>query len=145
MELIKLIPSESEFYLSSMGVPIYLAPCTLGKLLNLEKKYGKIEEVLKEASLESISKIAFTLMTHESKGLFASKDVETIDDDGKKITESLGGVNLLMSSVSTTEEFKEMILAVFKSFGMNNEKVDEVKKNMMQTQMELNGTQSLTL
>jgi len=84
-------------------------------------------------------------MTHESKGLFASKDVETIDDDGKKITESLGGVNLLMSSVSTTEEFKDMILAVFKSFGMNNEKVDEVKKNMMQTQMELNGTQSLTL
>jgi len=38
-----------------------------------------------------------------------------------------------------------MILAVFKSFGMNNEKVDEVKKNMIQTQMELNGTQSLTL
>ena len=142
MELIKLIPSPSEFNLSSIGVPIYLSPCTLGRLMKLEQKYGKIEEVLKEASLESVAKIAFTLMTYESKGLFPLTEIETVDDDGKKITESVGGVNLLMQSISTTDEFKGMLIAVFKSFGMSNEKVDEVKKNMEQevVTQELTGT-----
>jgi len=128
----KLTPTRSEFFLSTIDKTIYLSPCTLGKILELHRKYGDLEALLKN-NISNVPKVAFDLMAPESRMLFKVTEVETTDDDGNVVMEKIGGFKLFEMSIAGYAEIKKMIFAINKSLGGDD---DGVKKKIEQIEQE---------
>ena len=119
MKLTKLFPKKASFHLSAIDKDIHLLPATVGRLLELTRKFGEvqIDKVLSNPTPDDVIKIVFFLMTNESKQLFKMQEYVDYDIEGREVPTHIGGVKLLLRYISTADEYKGIVDAVQQCFG----------------------------
>jgi len=131
MDLNSLIPSESTFTLAQFEDTVFkLAPCTGGKMIEINKALGSIEELLKQPDAINVSKLAMALMTFESAKTFKKREVITIDLEGTEKTTERGGYKLLADSIAGINEQWGIYSAILQSLGYTKEKAIETTESL---------------
>lgn len=127
-----LIPSESTFHIKEASKTFKLDPCTPGKMLRIGKMFNQnIEEMLANATLENICKIALGLMNMDDLEYFKKQEIKTIDiSTGEEKIEARGGYTILCDLISSIKEMYEVYAAILISFGMDKEEIDNFLKKI---------------
>ena len=140
MELKDLVPKQSKLKLKAFKEPLTLKPITLRDEAWLSETYGDagILKIFERVDLVEISRIVFRLLTNEDKLKFKNRDVTFILEDGTETTEHLGGINLLMQSISGHVEKTAVFTALLENIGFSRPdieslKEDDVKKKITKT------------
>ncbi len=107
-------------------------PISLRNELDFISKYGDdwTAKVLGEGNIEEIAFIVYRLLDSDSKKYLAKREVETCDDNGESITTTMGGVELLINTISGKQEAEALMLALYDNIGISRAVIneDDVKK-----------------
>lgn len=125
----------SSFYLSIPDKVFHLDKFTLGHRVWATNTFGDDFNI---ASLkqDQICRLAFQLMTLESKRVFLSKEVSFVNEMGEEFTKRLGGPELMFWQVSGLNEIHEINKAIsitlMGSKLVNEAMSEDEKKNEVQ-------------
>jgi len=120
MELDKMIPRESRFYLRLAERGFTMNPVTLADEIWMQQQFGKeIENIFTEWRIGEIARIVFRLLDEDGKKYFAKRDVVIVNEAGDRKEEKLGGVVLLTSMISGWDEKKAIVDALLENIGLS--------------------------
>lgn len=131
MNLSELKPKQSKFFLRSVNRDFDVNPISLLDEEWLCEQFTpeEIYDVFNNIDMHGICRIAFRLMTDESKRFFKTKQVTFATEDGEELTEDIGGVELFKAMVSGGDEKEAILLALNDTFGLSRPEVKAADTN----------------
>ena len=132
IKLEDLIPVSSMFKLAQFkDFEFNLRPCTGSMLISMSEQFGDVLDLIKTPSVENISKIAMSLMEHESAVKFKKQKVKFIDVvTGDENEMDVGGYSLLMQTINGLSEQYAIYEAILVSFGYGKKQSAEMIKGL---------------
>lgn len=131
IDLGTLFPSSSKFKLSQVKDKEFkLKPCTPAIMMEIDKRFGSMENLLAYPDAKNISILALSLMEDEDKLFFSKRAVKTIDIyTGDEEMREIGGVDLFMSLISlSVTELYQVYGAILESIGLDKKEIDGIIK-----------------
>jgi len=125
MDLSQLKPKAAKFILDSMGEEkeFHLRPVNLSDEVWLNENFEDMSDVFDNLRMDKIARIVFRLLTDESKLFFQTQDVETVDEEGNKVTMKVGGVKMLQMAISGYENKINVVVALLECIGFSRPEV----------------------
>jgi len=125
MDLSQLKPKAAKFILDSMGEEkeFHLRPVNLSDEVWLNENFEDMSDVFDNLRMDKIARIVFRLLTDESKLFFQTQDVETVDEEGNKVTMKIGGVKMLQMAISGYENKINVVVALLECIGFSRPEV----------------------
>lgn len=129
MDLKQLTPKQSTIKLRAFKEPIKLRPITLSDEAWLDETYGEagILSIFESMNMIEISRIVFRLICDKDKPRFKSREVQFILEDGSETTQTIGGVNLFMQSISGQQEKVAVFTALLENIGFSRPQIDQME------------------
>lgn len=120
MDITKLIPTGGSFSLKKVDQPFVTRPIDLSDEIFMNTELGgDMSKIL--ADPEKLIRLAYRLLTNESKQLLKKRKIIFYDENGDSFEKEIGGVFLLPCLVMGAQEGKDILKAVLASFGVTDE------------------------
>lgn len=129
MNLADLRPKPSSFKLENHKQVFNLNPLNLSDEVWLDETFGaeRVAEIFATLDIKEIVKIAYRVLTHESKSSLKAQEITIIDGEGNESTGELGGINLLMSMISGNKDKLAVINSLLEVIGASRPEADKKK------------------
>lgn len=127
LKLEDLIPEGSEFKLRITGKTYKLRPFSMQDELWIQKTFGDgIHDIFKKLKMQEICRITFHQL--EDKSEFTKREVKFVNEEGDSTVQTLGGVELLFSLISGTDEKIEIVNALLATIGLSRPVVQKLEE-----------------
>jgi hypothetical protein len=130
-KLEQLIPKQVEFKLQmdDKEVMLRIGPFTARHEIWLKDTFGaNLEKVFSELDGANMARIAFHAMHPEDRVHFGKRVCETVDENGDKVTESIGGFQLLAQYIQGPSEKLRLLEALTESLGVSRSLIEELEE-----------------
>jgi hypothetical protein len=138
MEQIKLedlVPEGATFALKKTGKTYRLRPVSLSDELWMNRTFGaEIESVFRQIKMKEICRIVFHQLEEEDKVDFLAQDVTIINEEGEKITQRIGGAELLFILISGYAEKISIFQALLATIGVSRPMLDKLEQDITSTE-----------
>jgi len=125
MELKKIVPTYSRFYLRLVDKHFTMNPINLADEEWLKEAFGQtIGDIFINQDMISIVRVVYRLLDSESRAFFVEQEVDFMDESGKKQEKTIGGVELLKSLISGDDEKAGLVNALIDNLGMSRPDID---------------------
>jgi len=131
IKLDQLIPRQVEFKLDIDGTEhtLRIGPFTARHEIWLKETFGQnIEKVFNDLDGANLARIAFHVMHPDDRVNFAKRVSETVDENGDKFTESIGGYQLLAEYIKGPAEKLRLLSALTESLGVSRALIEELEE-----------------
>ena len=127
MDLKKIVPQESSFYLRLAERSFTMRPINLEDEIWLENEYpgSKVQDIFENLNMPEISRIVFRLIKNEDKEFFKKQSVKIVNEEGEEMEVDLGGVKLLTALISGWDEKATVINSLLANIGFSRPDLDK--------------------
>lgn len=137
VKLEDIIPKKAAFSLRQKpGVVFAMRPVSLRDEVWLKNTFGaELQKILQDMQMRQVCRIVFHLLEEESKEHFAKTTVTIMNEEGDRVSETLGGAELLYALVSGFDEKMVVFQALLETIGISRpvqEKFVEAEKKKLQ-------------
>ena len=140
IKLDQLIPKKVELEMtipSGENAFVHIGPFTLEHEIWLKETFGdKVQQVFKDMEIDSLARIAFRVMDPADRMHFPKQTVETIDEEGNAVTESIGGYRLFARCFSGTTQKIKLLEALTESLGVSRALIEEIEAHEQKKTLE---------
>ena len=140
IKLDQLIPKKVELEMtipSGENAFVHIGPFTLEHEIWLKDVFGdKIQQVFKDMEIDSLAKIAFRVMDPADRMHFPKQTVETLDEEGNAVSESIGGYRLFARCFSGTTQKIKLLEALTESLGVSRALIEEIEAHEQKKTLE---------
>lgn len=120
IQLEDLIPQEARFTLASTGKTYRVKPFSLQDDMWLNRTYGAdLEKILRDMRWVEIARIVFHQLHDEDRAEFAKQTVTIVNEQGERINETIGGVDLMFRMIHGYADKKAMYDALLEALGLS--------------------------
>lgn len=147
----ELVPQASQFTLKKLpGVTFHLRPVSVDDELWLQREFGaRLQMIFERVSIREICRIVFHQLEEESKEHLAKRSVTIMNEEGEKVTQAVGGADLLRCLISGMPEKMEVVRALTETIGISRPVMDKLiadaeKKSQLESQSQPIGERSST-
>lgn len=137
VKLEDIIPRQASFSLRQKPDVVFkMRPVSLRDEVWMKNTFGAdLPKILEEMQMRQVCRIIFHLLEEESKEHFVKTTVTIINEEGDKVSETLGGAELLYALVSGFDEKMTVFQALLETIGISRpvqEKLVDAEKKKLQ-------------
>lgn len=126
MKIEDVIPQRTELKLSSTEKTLVLRPVSLEDEFWMQKEFGDdLQKVFNELRMRDVCRIAYRLL--EDKSDFVEQEVTLVNEEGKKVTEKRGGVELLFCMVLGMGDRLTLVRSLVHAMGVSRPMLDKLE------------------
>jgi hypothetical protein len=131
IQLEDLIPQGATFTLRKTEKTYRLNAVSLGDELWMNQQFGEsLSDIFQNIRMKEICRIVFRLLDDEDKEDFAARDVTIMNELGEKVTNRIGGAELLFLMVSGFQEKIEIFEALLQTIGISRPILNKMKEEV---------------
>jgi hypothetical protein len=128
IQLEDLVPQGAQFTLRKTEKTYRMNAVSLADEMWINQTFGEsLGEIFKNIKMKEICRIVFRLLDDEDKEDFLARDVTIINEMGEKLTQRMGGSELMFLLISGYAEKIEIFEALLQTIGISRPMLNQLK------------------